>query len=153
MNGTAGNVFGIEVIEANAAVVGVDETIADALWDDVVVDDVGVLKLVDFIVGCVDEVLVVLCMELVALIATCGVLDTGCNVLIMAGGVLMTSCGVGVAACGAMIGVGNGVGVAGGERRQCCSRLGQYSIGIPLSSMTRTLFKPVSTGAKGSLSP
>lgn len=31
MNGTAGNVFGIEVIEASAAVVGVDETIADAL--------------------------------------------------------------------------------------------------------------------------
>ena len=31
MNGTAGNVFGIEVIEASAAVVGVDENIADAL--------------------------------------------------------------------------------------------------------------------------
>ena len=115
MNGTAGNVFGIEVIEANAAVVGVDETIVDALWDAVVVDDDGVLKLVDFVAGCVDEVLVVLCMELVMLIAACGVLDTGCGVPVTAGGVFVTGCGVVVAACGVMIGVGNGVGVAEGS--------------------------------------
>lgn len=67
----------------------------------------------DFLAGCVDKVLVALCMELVLLIATCGVLDTGCGVLVTACGVLMTGCGVGAVVCGAMIGFGTGVAVAG----------------------------------------